>query len=56
MADAATLQKHLHAKQVMFELNHGKKMSCPAMAQARAAPARVPPPYARAAAEQHAVL
>jgi hypothetical protein len=35
LADAATLQKHLHAKQVMYELNHGKPMSCPAMAQAR---------------------
>jgi 20S proteasome subunit beta 6 len=35
LADAVTLQKHLHARQVMYQHNHGRKMSCPAMAQAR---------------------
>ena len=33
LADASTLQKQLHAKAVQYELNHGKPMSCPAMAQ-----------------------
>ena len=33
LADANTLQKQLHAKQVMYQHNHGKPMSCPAMAQ-----------------------
>ena len=35
LADAVTLQKHLHARHVMYQHNHGKPMSCPAMAQAR---------------------
>ena len=36
LADAVTLQKHLHARHVMYQHNHGRPMSCPAMAQARA--------------------
>ena len=33
LADAVTLQKQLRARQVMYQHNHGKLMSCPAMAQ-----------------------
>ena len=36
LADAVTLQKHLHARHVMYQHNHGRPMSCPAMAQVRA--------------------
>ncbi len=44
LADAVTLQKHLRARQVMYQHNHGAPMSCPAMAQARRkACARAPP-------------
>jgi 20S proteasome subunit beta 6 len=32
-ADAKTLQKMLHTRQVMYQHNHNKVMSCPAMAQ-----------------------
>ncbi len=35
LADAVTLQKHLHARQIMYQHNHGAPMSCPAMAQVR---------------------
>jgi len=33
LADAVTLQKRLQAAQVMYEHDHGRPMSCPAMAQ-----------------------
>jgi len=43
LADAVTLQKHLHARHVMYQHNHGRPMSCPAMAQARAHLGRAAP-------------
>ena len=35
LADGVTLQKRLQAAQVMYEHDHGRPMSCPAMAQVR---------------------
>ena len=37
LADGVTLQKRLQAAQVMYEHDHGRQMSCPAMAQVRRA-------------------